>query len=138
MIQVFVHPGAPLLWLERAKEGMRMLCALRFPALMKLPDTSFELFPFPAEISLIADRQLLVGGGVSPKRLVVAEDGPNESSYKTPDQDLRPYQPSRSKVERRGAMRHHLRDVHFAPLPLSCRLKFVETRDHLVNRLCLE
>jgi hypothetical protein len=53
------------------------LCTV-LPTLVKLLDTSFELFPFPAEISLIGDHQLLVGGGVPPKWLVVAKDGPGD------------------------------------------------------------
>jgi len=137
MVQVFVHPRAPLLRGECAKEGMRVFCALRFPALVKLPNANFKLFSFPAEISLIGDHKLLVGGTVPPKWLVVAEDGTHEWSDQPPDQDARPYQPSRSKIERCGAMRHHLGDVHFAPLPLGCRLQLVDSRDNLVNRIWL-
>lgn len=35
-------------------------------------------------------------------------------------------------------MRHHLRNLHFAPLPLRRRLKLVDTRDHLVDSVQLE
>ena len=37
-------------------------------------------------------------------------------------------------VHRRTAMRHHLRDVHLAPLPLRRRLKLVNPRDQGVDR----
>ena len=62
MVEVFVHPRAPLVRRECAKERMRMFCALRFPALVKLPDTSLQLFPFPAKISRIGDHQFLSVG----------------------------------------------------------------------------
>jgi hypothetical protein len=35
-------------------------------------------------------------------------------------------------------MRHHLCHVHFAPLPLSCRLKLVDTPDYFINRIWLK
>jgi hypothetical protein len=61
MVEMFVHPGAPLVRRQWAKEGMRMFRALRFPALVKLPDANFELFLLAAEISRIGDRELRVG-----------------------------------------------------------------------------
>lgn len=138
VVQVFVHSRAPLVRRKCAKEGMRVFCALRFPALMKLPDANFELFLFSIEISRIGDHQLLISGAVPGKRFIVAIDRSRQRSDEPPDQDPRPYQPARSKIERCGAMRHHLGHIHFAPLPLGCRLKVVDTRDHLVNRIWLE
>src|ERR1022692_5343722 len=78
MVEVFVHPRRPLMRRERTKEGMRMLRALRFPALVKLPDSNFELFLFSSKISFISDHKFLVSGAVLRKRLVVAKGGPDE------------------------------------------------------------
>ncbi len=138
MVKVFIHPRTPLVRRERAKEGMRVACALCFPTLMKLPDPDFELFLFAPEISRIGDDQLLVGGVVPGKWFVVAIDGPDEGSEQAAQQDPRPYEPAGSEIERCRAMRHHLGDFHFAPLPLGRWLKFVDARDHFVNRICLE
>ena len=55
VVEVFVHPRGPLMRPDLAKERMRVRCALRFPALMKLADASFELFPLAAEIALVGD-----------------------------------------------------------------------------------
>ncbi len=38
VVQVFVQDTAPGVWGERADEGMRMTGALRFAAVMELPD----------------------------------------------------------------------------------------------------
>jgi len=138
MVEVLVHSSAPLVWREQTEKGMRMLCALRFPALMKLPDTNFELVLFTAEISLIGYDQALVGGAAPGKWLIVAEDRLHHRSDDPTDQDARPYETSGGEVERGGAMRHHLRNLHFAPLPVRRRLKLVNPRDQFVDSVWLE
>ncbi len=138
VVQVFVHSRAPLVRRQRSKEGMRVACALCLSALVKLPDPDFELFLFASEISRIGDHQLLVGGAVPGKWLIVAIDGPDEWSKQPSQQDPRPYESAGSKIERGGAMRHHLSYIHFAPLPRGRWLKFVDTRDHFVHRTRLE
>ena len=60
MIQVFVHSAAPFLRCELAKKWMRISSALRFAALVKLPQLLFELFLFTNEIPRIGDHQLFV------------------------------------------------------------------------------
>lgn len=118
-----------------------MFCALRFPALVKLPNANFELLLFSMEISRIGDHKFLVGGVVPGKRFFVAVDGPDEWSdqpAQQAQQDPRPHEPAGSEIERRGTMRHHLGDVHFAPLSLGCRLKLVDSGDHFVNGIGLE
>jgi hypothetical protein len=105
---------------------------------VKLPDLNFELFPFPAEISRIGNHQLLVGRIVPGEWLVVGVDRPDEWADQPPQQDTRRVEPAGSHVEGSGTMRHHLRDIHFPPLPLRCRLKLVDARDHLVDRIRLE
>src|SRR5580700_1663638 len=110
MVEVFISPRATLLRRERSKKWMWMFCALRFPALMKLADTNFELFSFPAEIPQIGNHQFLVGWVIPGKRLIVAIDGPDEWPDQPADQNARPHQPTGSKIETRGAMRHHLSD----------------------------
>ena len=81
MIEVFIHPGSPLLRSERAEERMGMRCAFRFAAFLKLPDASLELFLLAREISFIGDHELLVRGGVPGIWLVAGEgrtnDGPS-------------------------------------------------------------
>ena len=78
MVEVFVHPGAPLVGCELAEEGMGMFGALRFPALMKLPDAHFELFLFAVKIARIGDHELRVGRAIPGKRFIVAIDGPED------------------------------------------------------------
>ena len=121
-----------------AEEGMWVFCALRFPALVKLPNANFELLLFSIEIPRIGEHKFLVGGAVPGKRFFVAIDGPDEWSDQPAQQDPRPHEPAGSEIERRGTMRHHLGGVHFAPLPLGRRLKLVDSRDHFVNGIGLE
>lgn len=78
MIEMFVHSGRPLVRREWTKERMRVPCALRFSALVKSPDTNFELFLLLRKISLIGDNEFLVGGTVLGKRLVVGKEGPHK------------------------------------------------------------
>src|SRR5271165_2802184 len=78
VVQVFVHAAAPGLRRKRTKEGMRMPCALPFPALMKLAQLEFQLFLLASKIAGIGDDQLFVGGVVLGERLLVGEDGPDE------------------------------------------------------------
>jgi hypothetical protein len=133
MVEVFVHPRTPLVRRECAEEGMRVFCALRFPALVKLPNANFELLLFSMEISRIGDRKFLVSGAVSGKRFFVAVDRPDEWTDQPAQQYPRPHQPARGEIERRRTVRHHLGNVHFAPLALGCRLKLVDSRDHIAN-----
>ncbi len=138
MVEVFVHPRAPFARRECAEEGMRVFCALRFPALVKLPDANFELILFSMKISRIGNHKFLVGGAVPGKRLFVAIDGPDERPDQPAQQDPRPHQPAGSQIEGCGTMRHHLGHVHFAPLPLGSRLKLVDSRDRFVNCIGLK
>lgn len=138
MVEVFVHPRAPLVRRECAEEGMRVLRTLRFPALVKLPNANFELLLFSMKISRIGEYKFLVSGAVPGKRFFVAIDGPDERSDQPAQQDARPHQPAGSEIERRRTMGHHLGDVHFAPLALGCRLKLVDSRDHFANCIGLK
>jgi hypothetical protein len=138
VVEVLVHPRTPLLRRECAEEGMRVFGALRFPALVKLPNANFELLSFSMEISRIGEYKFLVRGAVPGKRFFVAIDGPHEWSDQPAQQDPRPHQAAGSEIERRGTMRHHLGDVHFAPLPLGRRFKLVDSRDYFVNCIGLE
>jgi len=81
MVEVLVHPCGPLVGRECSEEGMRVLCAMRFPALLKLPYASLELFPFAREVSLVCDHELFVGRAAARERFLVTIDGP----YKRPE-----------------------------------------------------
>jgi hypothetical protein len=133
MIEVLVHSCAPFVRGDCAKKRMRMFCASRFPALVKLPDANFELFLFEAKIPRIRDHETLIGRAVSGKRPIVGEKRPHESSDHPAYEDARTHKPSGSQIKRCRTMRHHLRNIHFAPLPLGCRLQFVDTCDHFVD-----
>lgn len=100
MVKVFIHPRAPLVRRECAKKRMRVFCALRSPALMKLPDANLELLLLSSEISRFGDDQLLVGGPIPGKRFIVAIDGPSQRSYEPTYEDPRPYKPAGSEIER--------------------------------------
>ena len=115
MIEVLVHPGRPLLRRKWTKERMRMLGALRFPALVKSPDTTFELFLLLSEVSFIGDNKFLVGGTVLGKWLVVGEKRSDERSEYSANEHPGQNDPSGSHLECRGAMRHHLCNIHFPP-----------------------
>jgi hypothetical protein len=138
MIEVFVHPGGPLLRREAAEEGMRMLRALRFPALVKLPDVIFKLFLFSSEISFIGDHKFLVGGTVPGKWLAVGKGGPDKGSKDPANEQPGQNEAPGRHVERRGTMCHHLRDLHFPPLVLGRGLQLVDAGDYLVDRVWLE
>ena len=123
---------------ERAKKWMWMFCTLRFPSRVEFPYADLELLSFPAKISRIRDHQFLVRGIIPGKWLLVAIDGTHQWPEDPSQQHLRSYEPARSQVESSGAMRQHLRNLHFAPLSLRCRLEFVDTRDQFVHRLSLK
>jgi hypothetical protein len=78
VVEVFVHPGGPLMRRDRTEEGMRLFRALRFATFVKLPDTSLELLLFLREISFIGDHEMLVRGTVPGKWLVIGKDWPDK------------------------------------------------------------
>ena len=60
-------------------------------------------------------------------------DRPNERPDESPDEQAQRIQPARGHIERGGTVRHHLRHVHLAPLPLRRRLQSVDARDYFVD-----
>ncbi len=115
-----------------------MLRALRLPSIVKLPHANFELFLFSSEISLIGNYEFLVGGTVPGKWLVVGKCGPDKWAKYSANQQAGQHKPPGSNLEGRGTMRHHLRDIHFAPLMLGGGLQLVDARDHFVDRIGLK
>ena len=107
-----------------------MFSALRFATLVKLPDASLELVLLSHEIPFIGDHKVFVSWTIFGKRLVVGKDGPDKGpEYTANEQPRQEYAPG-SDLERSGAVRHHLRDIHFAPLMLRGGLQFVDTSGH--------
>jgi hypothetical protein len=99
--------------------------ALRFATFVKLPDASLESFLFSGKISLIRNHKMFVRGTILREWLVIRKQGPDEwPEYPAKEQPGQNQLP-RSDVEGRGAMRHHLRDIHFAPLALSGGVQLV-------------
>lgn len=138
MIEVFVHSGTPLLRCERTEERMRMPRTLRFAALVKSPHAIFELLLFPSKISHIGDHKSPVGGTVLRKWLVVGKAVPDKRPEYPADEHPGQNDAPGRHVKGRGAVRHHLRDIHFAPLVLGCRLQLFDARNYFVDRFALK
>ena len=102
-------------------------------ALGKLTELHFELVALPREIAPVGDHKLFSRGSVLREGFFVRVDGLDEGSEQPADQDTRQVEPSRGDVHGDGAVRHHLRDVHLAPLPPGCRLEVVDAGDDLVQ-----
>src|SRR5882672_11738523 len=105
---------------------MRMFGALRFPTFVKLPDTSLELLLLFREISFIGDYKMLVGGAVPGKRLLVSKDWADEWPEYPAKQHPWQDHASGSDVKCGGTVRHHLCDLHFAPLALRGGLQLLD------------
>jgi hypothetical protein len=133
VIQMFVHSAAPLLRTERAKERMGMAGTLRFPALMKPPNLCQKLFLFAKKIPLIGAHQLFGRGAIPAKWLFVGIDGLDEWSQQPANEHSRHIEAASGHVHRRGTVRHHLRHVHLAPLPLGGGPQLVDPGDYLVD-----
>jgi len=138
VIEMFVHPGTPLLWCERTEKGVRVLRTLRFAALVKSPDPVFELLPFPGEIPVIGYHKSLVSGTVPGKWLVISKCGADKSAEYSADEHPRQNDAAGGQVEGRGAVRHHLRGIHLAPLRSGCWLQVVDARDYFFSCLNLK
>jgi len=135
---MFVHSGTPLLRCERTEERMRLLRTLCFAALVKSPYTIFELLLFASEISLIGDHKSLVGRAVPRKWGVVGKTGAHKGpEYPTDEHPWQNDAPGRH-VKGRGAVRHHLRGIHFTPLVFGCWLQLLDARDYFFNRFGLK
>jgi hypothetical protein len=117
---------------------MGMLGALRFTAFVKFLDATLELLLFPGKIPFIGNHKLLVRGGILGKRLVAGEGRTNEWTEYPADQHPGQNEATGSHVEGRGAVRHHLRDIHFAPLVLGRELQLVDAGDHFRDRFGLK
>ena len=129
MIQVFVHSATPVLWSECAEKGMRVPSTLRFPALVKLPHFSLVLLPLARKVALIRDYELWIRGTALREWLLVRIDRSEEQPEHSPDEYAWRVEPAGRHVERRGAVRHHLRHVHFSPLALRGWLQRVDPGD---------
>jgi len=138
MIEMFVHSGAPLLRRERTEERMRMLRTLRFAALVKSPHAIFELLLFASEISLIGDDKSLVSRAVLRKWGVVGKTGAHKGSEYPADEHPWQNDTPRCHLKGRGAVRHHLRGIHLAPLGFGRWLQLLDARDYFFNRFGLK
>src|SRR5271157_2097096 len=117
---------------------MWMTRALRFSAVVELPDLPFELLLLAREIPLVGDHQLFIGGDILPKRSFICEDGLEKRTDQPPNENSRRIQPSRGHVHGSRTMCHHLCHVHLSPLPHGRGLQIVYARDHLVNGILLK
>jgi hypothetical protein len=138
MIEVFVHSGSPLLRRDGSEERMRMFRAARFPALVKLANATLQLQLFAGKVSFIGDHKLLVRGTVPGKCFVVRKDGPNERAKHPANEQPGQNEAPGSHIERRGTMRHHLRDIHFPPPVLGRGLQLVDAQNHFRDRCGLK
>ena len=133
VIEVLVHAATPRPRGQGPKERMRMPRAIRFPALVKLPYLAAKRFLLAMEIPRIGYDEYLGGGIVLGEWLLIGIDGLHEPAEQPAKQNARRIQPPGSHVERRRAMRHHLRDLHLSPLPLGCRLELVDAFGDLIH-----
>ena len=138
VVEMLVHPGAPLLRCERTEERMWMLGTLRLAALVKSPHALLELLLFPGKISLIGDPKGRVRGTVLGKGLVVGKPGADEGPKYPADEHPRQYDAAGCHVKRRGAVRHHLRGIHFAPYRFGCWLQLLDARNYFFHRFGLK
>jgi hypothetical protein len=117
---------------------MRMFGALRLPAFVKSPDTNLELFLLLLEIPLVCDNKFLVSGSVLGIWLIVGEEGPDKWPKYSANEHPGQNDPSGSHIEGRGAVRHHLRNIHFPPLMLGRGLQLVDAGRDFLDRIGLE
>lgn len=71
MIQMLVHPAAPLLRSKVTKEGMRMPRALRLSTFVKLANLDLELLPFPQKFPLIRHYEFRIRGTAAREWLLI-------------------------------------------------------------------
>jgi hypothetical protein len=138
VVQMFIHSAAPSLRGELSKEWMGMPSAFCFAALEKLTQLYLELFLLVKKIALVSYDQLLVGGAVFGERLLIGEHGLDKWAQQSADKNARQIEAPGGHVDARRTMRHHLRDIHFAPLPLGRRLERIDSSDHFVDVFSLE
>src|SRR5262249_50214942 len=117
---------------------MRMPRASRFSALVELAEFRFELFPLMREIPLVSDYKLFARGAILLEWLFVRVDRFEKRRDQPAHKQAGQIQPPRGNVHRYGTVRHHLRHVHLAPLPLGIRLQVVYTCDDFVDGLLLK
>lgn len=138
MIEVLVHSSRPLRRHEWTKERMRMLRALRVPALVKSADTCFELLLLSDKISFVSDNEFLIGGSVLGKWLIVGEKRPNKRCEDSANEHPGQNNLSGGHIECRGAVCHHLGNIHFPPLMLGGWLQLVDAGRDFVDCIRLK
>src|SRR5579864_5187815 len=109
-----------------------MAGALLLAALTELCDFFLELRLLPRKVPLVRNDEFLRRGITFCKRLFVGVNGLHEGSNQPANEDAWQVRLSGSHVERSGTVRHHLGDIHLAPLPLRGWLQLVDTGDHFV------
>jgi hypothetical protein len=98
---------------------------------MELLHLYLELLLLSGEISLIRDHKILVSGAVPGEWLVVGKYGTDKWAKYAANEQPGQNDPPGSRIECGGAMRHHLRDIHFPPLALRGGLHFVDAGNYL-------
>src|SRR6266568_3176510 len=135
MVEMLVHQDRPLLRREPPKEAMRMPCTPLRPRRRKAVNQSAEPVSLPIEVPFIRHDEGLGCRGVSAHRLIVPKHHwldhfPNDPPHEHPLWNAIPYRPLHS----RRTMRHRLRYIHRAPLPLAAWFKLRNSILHLFRR----
>jgi hypothetical protein len=138
VVEVFVHAAAPFLRREFSEKGMGMTGALGFSAFVKLADFGTELLLFALKIAGAGENEFFGGGTVLGEGFLVDEDGLDERSDKTADENAREIAFARGHVHRGGAVGQHLGNVHFAPLAGGGGLEFVDAGENFVDGLAIK
>jgi hypothetical protein len=135
MIQMFIHQHRPLLRSQPPKETMRMRSTPRRPRRNKPIDQFAQPSPFFLQIPLILNhqipnrRRITPNGGVIPQSQWFYYPPENQpDNYPRRPQSPQPhFQPTRT-------MRHRLRRIHAAPLPLAVRPQPPKPGLHFIRR----
>src|SRR5262252_9191197 len=110
-----------------------MARALCYSTGVKLPHTALQTFLLACKIPLIADDECLVRWIISCERLLVGIDRLHQWTENPAKPHARQIHFARCHVEYAGAMRHHLCDIHLAPLMLRSRCKPVDASTDFVD-----
>jgi hypothetical protein len=122
MIQMLVHQRRPLLWRQSPKEAMRMRRAARRPRRGKPVNLCVQPFPLHFQVAIVAHHKSLYRRRIPPQWFIV----PHHLRLHDPTDDPSHQQPRRQPLPKRQlesprAMRHSLRRIHSAPLPIAVR-----------------
>ena len=138
VIEVLVHPPAPILRREISEKRVRMPGALRFPALVKfahaIPQTRLLLRKIPR----VADHKHFLRRIPLAKWFLVRINGLYKATHDPANQHAGRIDFSGGHIHRGRAVRQHLADIHLPPLAWRSRLQAIDPTDDLIDRFPLE